>query len=324
MLVQNTAEEHAVHEPQDDAGQQLGRKGPFKLPKHPPQPQEPPGGKSHFILDVVRAGGKFMNPYRFRFRAFRAKVPVHVEVRNFVVKTVDTASELEDILRLRYKVFYKEFLEKSRLIAMDIDQFDLICDHLMIIDKKSHACVGTYRLNCSLFNSRFYSETEFAMDSILGLPGVKLELGRACVHKDYRKGIILTLLWRGLGEYVKATNTKYLFGCSSVKTLDPLEIAAVHNYLMTRHPSAASCRVVPNEAYRVKSLPLYAEAVRCMQAEVVHGHAARLIPTLLMSYLHSGAVICGDPALDKEFKCVDFFTLLDFATAAEATTRRFL
>ena len=280
-------------------------------------------GKSHFVLKVMRAGGKFMNPYRFRFRAFRVKVPLHVEVRNFIVKTVDTANELEDILRLRYAVFYKEFVGKRRLIAMDIDQFDLVCDHLMIVEKRTNTCVGTYRLNCSLFNTRFYSETEFSMAPIVGLPGTKLELGRACVHKDYRKGILLTLLWRGLGEYIKATGTKYLFGCSSVKTMEPIEIAAIHSYLMARHASPAEHRVTPHEAYKVKAFPLYASMVCALKPEVVQQHAERLVPTLLSSYLKAGAVICGDPALDKEFKCVDFLTLLDLERSADASIRRF-
>ena len=296
----------------------------IKLFTPPASPPDSGNGKSSFFLDFVRAGGKFMNPYLFRFRGFRAKVPVHAEIRNFIVKTVDSADELESILRLRYKVFYKEFLEKRRLIALDIDQFDLICDHLMIIEKRTNACVGTYRLNCSLFNSRFYSETEFSMASIVGLPSVKLELGRACIHKDYRKGILLTLLWRGLGEYIKATDTKFLFGCSSVKTMDPLEIAAVHSYLMSHHASPHEHRAVPHEPYEVKAFPLYANLVRTLNPEIVRQHAERLIPTLLSSYLKAGAVICGDPALDREFKCVDFLTLLDIEHSANPSIRRFV
>jgi putative hemolysin len=280
-------------------------------------------GKARFFLDFVRAGSNFMNPYRFRFRGFRAKVRVHAEIRNFIVKTVDSADELDRILRLRYEVFYKEFLEKRRLVAIDIDQFDLICDHLMVIEKETNACVGTYRLNCSLFNRRFYSETEFSMATIVGLSGVKLELGRACVHKDYRKGILLALLWRGLGEYIKATGAKYLFGCSSVKTMDPLEIAAVHSYLMAHHASPVEHRATPRASYAVKALPLYATMVCTLKPEIVRQHVGHLIPALLLSYLKAGAVICGDPALDKQFKCVDFLTLLDLERSADASIRRF-
>ncbi len=290
-----------------------------RRPKKPVVPK-----KTGMLRTMMRASGQLMLPYRFRLRAFRPKVPLQLELRNFVLKTVETAAELDKILRLRYKVFYKEFLEKRRLFAVDLDEFDLICDHLMIIDKKTNACVGTYRLNCSRFNDHFYAATEFQMDAIEALPGVKLEIGRACVHKDYRKGIILTLLWRGLSEYIKATGTAYMFGCSSVKTMDPLEIAVVQRYLLAHYASDQSCRVTPLEGYRLRALPLYLKLIEALDVRTVDEHARKLVPTLLASYLHAGAVICGEAALDRDFKCADFLTLLDMSKTSQAATRRFL
>jgi putative hemolysin len=35
------------------------------------------------------------------------------------------------------------------------------------------------------------------------------------------------------------------------------------------------------------------------------------IPKLLRAYLTIGAKICGSPALDRQFKTIDFLTLLD-------------
>ncbi|MCX7848194.1 MAG: GNAT family N-acetyltransferase [bacterium] len=290
----------------------------FRRPvTHPPQ-------KQSVLRSVVRASTGLVLPYRFRLRAFRCKVPVYIELKNFVLKTVETPAELDKILRLRYRVFYKEFLEKRRFFAIDMDEFDAICDHLMILEKKSNTCVGTYRLNCSTFNDHFYSATEFAIDAITALPGVKLELGRACVHKDYRKGVILTLLWRGLSEYVKATNTSFMFGCSSVKTTDPLEAAVIYHYLMSHYPSDPSCRVTPLEPYRMRALPLYIKLIENLDVRTVEEYAHKLVPPLLSSYLRAGAVICGEPALDKDFKCIDFFTLHDMSKLSRQAARKFL
>lgn len=47
------------------------------------------------------------------------------------------------------------------------------------------------------------------------------------------------------------------------------------------------------------------------------------IPKLLRAYLTLGAKICGPPALDKNFKTIDFLTLLDLETMSELNWRRF-
>jgi len=47
------------------------------------------------------------------------------------------------------------------------------------------------------------------------------------------------------------------------------------------------------------------------------------IPKLLRAYLTLGAKICGPPALDRNFKTIDFLTLLDLETLSELNWRRF-
>jgi putative hemolysin len=38
-----------------------------------------------------------------------------------------------------------------------------------------------------------------------------------------------------------------------------------------------------------------------------------LFRSLLQSYFRLGAKVCGRPAIDKSFRCIDFLTLLDVA-----------
>jgi len=47
------------------------------------------------------------------------------------------------------------------------------------------------------------------------------------------------------------------------------------------------------------------------------------IPKLLRAYLALGAKICGPPALDRQFKTIDFLTLLDLETLHPLARQRF-
>jgi putative hemolysin len=48
------------------------------------------------------------------------------------------------------------------------------------------------------------------------------------------------------------------------------------------------------------------------------------IPKLLRAYLALGAKICGPPALDRQFKTIDFLTLLDLDKMPLLARQRFL
>jgi putative hemolysin len=47
-------------------------------------------------------------------------------------------------------------------------------------------------------------------------------------------------------------------------------------------------------------------------------------PKLLRTYLALGAKICGPPAFDREFKIIDFLTLIDLNSLAPAIRNRLL
>jgi putative hemolysin len=47
-------------------------------------------------------------------------------------------------------------------------------------------------------------------------------------------------------------------------------------------------------------------------------------PKLLRAYLSLGAYICGRPALDREFRTIDFLTLLDLESISGRARSRFV
>ncbi len=264
---------------------------------------------------------KFFHISRLKLGKFRPKIGLQIEKGNFIIKTVENARELENVLRLRFDVFYQELLEKKAVIPSDIDQFDFICDHLVIFDRDRNKYVGTYRLNLSTFSRKFYSSQEFDIDNILRLKDVKLELGRACVDREYRTGVIIALLWRGLAEYIRLSNTRYLFGCSSVKTVDTNEVALLYLYLMKHHRAPEEFIVVPRKNFRIPSFSEYLSGLKCSSEEM--DQAKTLVPPLLSFYLKAGAFVCGEPALDKAFNCVDFFTVLDMKNIAKSIEKKY-
>lgn len=245
-----------------------------------------------------------------RIHKFKPKIEIHSEVGPFEIKTVTDTEELKEALALRYEVFHKEMLGKKNLQGIDVDEFDFNCDHLIIKEKRSNQVVGTYRLNCSLFTDEFYSGKEFKLSNILQLPGVKLELGRACIHKDYRRGILISLLWRGIAEYMAACEAKYLFGCATVKTDDPRDAALLTRYFEEENRISPDMRTRPTLEFTMPLLGYFLNEIQGPLTETQRAQAEELIPPLCRAYLKAGAYIGGEPAWDQEFQCIDFLTIL--------------
>jgi putative hemolysin len=238
------------------------------------------------------------------------RVSIRIEVGKLVVKCADTPHELEEALRLRHDVFYSEMAGKRLESGIDTDEFDVDSDHLIIAERETSRVVGTYRIRCSRYVDRFYSETEFEIDGFLReFGGTKMEIGRACVHPSYRKGTVNQLLWRGLIEYAVKSESRLLFGCSSLPTVDPGKVASAYEELKRSDQLIDADWVRP----RIPSPEPF----------VPSGGVAE-IPPLLQFYLRAGARLIGRPAWDHELKCVDFFTVLDLAQATEKYSRKYV
>jgi putative hemolysin len=261
---------------------------------------------------LLKSSFKLLRVKRFPISKFQTKVSVFQSTENFILKTVESPFELRQVLRLRHEIFYRELQNKETESQLDIDEMDAVCDHLIIIDRKSGEIVGTYRLISSSFSSRFYSEGEFAIKGLLSLPGNKLELGRACIHAEYRTGAIINLLWKGIAEYIRKTDTKYLFGCASVQTEDPALASRLLAYLRAKGLSSEEFGVEPVGQYRT-TLP----------AATADDSTAKELPALVQSYILAGAKFYGEPAYDRDFQCFDFFMMLRIDEMSRLFRRRY-
>jgi putative hemolysin len=235
---------------------------------------------------------------------------------SYTTRLARDPADIEAAQRLRFAIFNLELnegLDAAYLSGRDADRFDECCDHLLVEDRRSGTVVGTYRLQTGQLaaaNHGYYSAQEFDFTPFEPIRCETVELGRACVHKDHRKLAVLNLLWRGIAIYATERRARYLIGCSSLTSQDAAAGAAMYEALCEDHLADACFRTGPIGEYRIVNANPASELPP--------------VPKLLRAYLSIGAKICGPPALDQEFKTIDFLTLLDLRALPAAVRNHFL
>lgn len=255
-----------------------------------------------------------------RFLTYSPSFEIEIETSKYLLKTASKMSELLNVFELRYQNFLESTKDGASMDGYDVDSLDSLCDHIIIIDKETSHVVGTYRVISSLFSNHFYSQGEFALDEFLRLPGEKLELGRACIHHGHRNGAVIDLLWKGICRYLKMTDAKYLFGCSSVKTVDFETSKIIYDYLKDEG-------MLRNDL-GIRSIGKYAMDMSGETLNVDPEERQRTVkaylPNLLRSYFQAGSRVYGPPALDIEFECIDFLTILNVDEMSASYKRRYM
>ena len=238
----------------------------------------------------------------------------------YEVRFARTREELDQVLALRYEVFNLELgegLESSHETGRDEDEFDAYCHHLMVVDRSDgDQLVGSYRLQTAGMADRhlgFYSGTIFDLGGVS--PAVirnSLELGRACVARTHRSTQVLFLLWRGLALYVAANRKRYLFGCSSLTSQDPREGWTLARHLEAHGHLHTEVEVRPRPGWKLPEV-----------ADLANPSGPVKVPTLFRTYLRHGAKICGPPAIDRQFKTIDWLVIFDVDTMPRRMFRAF-
>ena len=220
----------------------------------------------------------------------------------YVTRLAQTDRELLQAQALRFQVFNVELgegLAESVALGLDVDRFDAACDHLLVIDTTTDAVVGTYRLQTGERAQQrhgYYCEREFDLTPFAPHRAEVLELGRACVHIDHRSFAVLNALWRAIALYARQRGSRYLIGCSSLTSQDE-SVGAASYLALQKHLAPQAFRTLPQPAY-------------VCDLSVVAAIPPK-IPKLLAAYLALGIKLCGPPAIDREFKTIDFLTLFD-------------
>lgn len=227
-----------------------------------------------------------------------------LETEKYILKLAANEEELASIFGLRFEVFNVELglgLSNSSLTQMDQDQFDAVCHHLMLICRTTGKTIGTYRMQTYKMASQglgFDAADIFNLktipDSVLQ---VSVEVGRACIAKEYRSIQALLLLWEGLANYLIWSDSKYFFGCASLLTQCHWEAACTYHYFQKNDLMHKSILVYPNSQYH---LDIHQDCYDKCHVKIPH---------IMQAYLSIGAKICSLPAIDQQFKTIDFLTI---------------
>ena len=224
------------------------------------------------------------------------------------------SAEVEEAQRLRYKIFAEEMgAQLNGNGTLDIDGFDTYCDHLLVRESINNQVIGTYRiLSPHKANEAggYYSAGEFDLTRLSHLFKSTVEVGRACVHQDYRNGGTISLLWSGLAKYMQMHNYEYMIGCGSVPMTDGGHMAAsLYHQLKDDYLSPVEYRVFPRNALPISALKNDTQVV---------------CPPLIKGYLRLGAYICGEPAWDTYFNTADMLVMLPLSNINSRYASHFL
>jgi putative hemolysin len=224
-----------------------------------------------------------------------------------------SAADLEEAQRLRYAVFAQEMGAKlgNSVEAVDHDDFDMYCDHLLVREAESGRVVGTYRIlppHRREQIGRLYSESEFDLARLGHLRSSLIEVGRSCVAPEHRTGSAILMLWAGLAQYMRKGNYRHLIGCASTSLADGgLQAAGLRDRLQD-YLCAPEYRVFPHVPF---------------PHERIARPASVEVPPLIKGYLRLGAKVCGEPAWDPDFNSADFLIWLSLDTMSPRYARHF-
>jgi putative hemolysin len=154
-------------------------------------------------------------------------------VHQLELRLVKDGPEVAAAQRLRYRVFYEEMgalpSPATRASRIDADRFDALADHLVAVDldrstERQPCVVGCCRVlreSVAEVHGGFYTAQEFDLGMVRAPRGELMELGRSCVAPDYRNGVVMQLLWRGIADCIDSHHVGLMLGCASLPGTDP-------------------------------------------------------------------------------------------------------
>ncbi len=240
---------------------------------------------------------------------------------SFTIKLAETDDELRAAQRLRYDVFVRELGGGGEMVDHDTgleqDKFDPFFDHMLAIDDRFGKVVGVYRLlpgERAANLGQFYSEDEYDL-TVLKQSGRKLlELGRSCLHPDYRGGTAMYHLWTGLAAYVAERKIEVLFGVASFHGTDVDALAQPLSLLHHTH--------LAPEDLRVRAQPDVFQSMNLVAPDTIDRRAAMVqVPALIKAYLRLGGFVGEGAFIDHAFNTTDVCLILDTARMNERQRR---
>lgn len=260
--------------------------------------------------------------------ALAEKPTEHTGVENLSLKIADCDREIRAAQRLRYDVFFTELGAKPTADQAqqqrDFDNYDAICDHLLVIDNNAPAdrnIIGTYRMltqkRADAAQTLFYTETEFDISKLRSASNNIMEISRSCIHPAYRGRHAINMLWRGIAQYVFQHDIDYLVGCPSFFNTTPAAEQDVLAYLNAFHacPDPIRPRALDQHYVPLPQKP---------QDQLNQRELFKKVPALLKGYLRIGAMVGDGIFVDTRFNCFDIAVVMPIHGVADRYLKHYM
>ncbi len=243
------------------------------------------------------------------------------------VRVTTDADEIKAAQAIRYKVFYEELgatpSEEMAQDKLDINEFDPITDHLIVLDtdlpEGPEQIIGTYRLlrqSVAEQYGKFYTSDEYDISALTANKKDLLELGRSCVLPDYRSRPILQKLWEGIAHYVADHNISMMFGCASIPGTNVEDASEILAYLYHNH--------LAPEDIRPKALEDVYVDMNLHDKDSLNAKKIFMsMPPLLKGYIRLGAHIGDGAFIDKQWNSIDVCIVLPSAIVKEKYVKHY-
>ena len=241
-----------------------------------------------------------------------------LDTSHFETRLAGSDRDLLAAQRLRYRVFVEELGAGGALVdhaaQFERDEFDTVYEHLLLVDTRRNPddldhVIGVYRLlkgETAAEFGRFYCDSEYDLGPLRRSGRRLLELGRSCVHPDYRGGTAMFLLWQALADYVLSHEIEVLFGVASFHGTNIDALKAPLSWLHHHHLAPVDLRARAHAAHfqRMDLIPA---------AALDRAQAMAQMPTLIKAYLRTGGYVGEGAWIDHAFNTTDVLVMMDTA-----------
>jgi putative hemolysin len=232
---------------------------------------------------------------------------------DYCVSLAQGTDEVRETQRLRYQVLARELdaRVRGRIPGHDSDFYDPYCRHLMAREEASNTLAGSLRFLSAGAEKRvdsYHGENVFDIHRLRKLLPRMAEVGRCCIHPDYRSGKVSSLLWESLIDHPLIHDQQILIGCVSIGITDGGEHAAS----LFRQFRPQQVAPIDDRVFPLHRLPV----------EELANPRALVMPPLLEDYLRVGAWVCGEPAWNPDFNTADLMLMLPLSRFTRRHDRR--
>ncbi|MGC9419512.1 MAG: GNAT family N-acetyltransferase [Rhodovulum sp.] len=233
----------------------------------------------------------------------------------YAARLANSPADVEAAQRLRYLTF-RACDEVTD--GLDADEFDQHCRHVLVEEQRSGVLVCCFRLlplKGGAEIGQSYSAQYYELSALQDFDGPMVEMGRFCIHPDWRDPDILRVAWGAMTRFVDQEGVEMLFGCSSFRGTEADAYMDAFALLKERH--LAPSRWLP----RVKA-PNVVRFTQMLRLRKPDAKRAMLgMPPLLRSYLVMGGWVSDHAVVDRDLNTLHVFTGLEIRAIPAARKR---